>query len=279
MEYVIVMDSCGECTAKMKEDERVISAPLTLQVDDHIIIDDDTFDQADFLRKVAESPNCPKSACPSPDYYKEAFEKAEKRAYGVTLTAELSGSYNSAMLARDLVLEERPELQIHIFNSRSASVGETLITEKIQECEEKGMEFSEVVETVENYINTQNTYFVLENLETLRKNGRLSNLKAFVASALKIKPVMGATPEGTIIQLDQARGINKALVKMVSYIVEAAEDPEQKILGITHCNCPERAEAVKNAILEKISVKDVILLDTAGVSSMYANDGGVIVVL
>lgn len=279
MEYVIVMDSCGECTAKMKEDERVISAPLTLQVDDHIIIDDDTFDQADFLRKVAESPNCPKSACPSPDYYKEAFEKAEKRAYGVTLTVELSGSYNSAMLARDLVLEERPELQIHIFNSRSASVGETLITEKIQECEEKGMEFSEVVETVENYINTQNTYFVLENLETLRKNGRLSNLKAFVASALKIKPVMGATPEGTIIQLDQARGMNKALVKMVDYIAEAAEDPEQKILGITHCNCPERAEAVKNAILEKISVKDVILLDTAGVSSMYANDGGVIVVL
>ena len=279
MEYVIVMDSCGECTARMKEDERVISAPLTLQVDDHIIIDDDAFDQADFLRKVAESPNCPKSACPSPDHYKEAFEKAEKRAYGVTLTAELSGSYNSAMLARDLVLEERPELQIHIFNSRSASVGETLITEKIQECEEKGMEFSEVVETVENYINTQNTYFVLENLETLRKNGRLSNLKAFVASALKIKPVMGATPEGTIIQLDQARGMNKALVKMVDYIAGAAEDPEQKILGITHCNCPERAEAVKNAILEKISVKDVILLDTAGVSSMYANDGGVIVVL
>lgn len=279
MEYVIVMDSCGECTARMKEDERVISAPLTLQVDDHIIIDDDAFDQADFLRKVAESPNCPKSACPSPDHYKEAFEKAEKRAYGVTLTAELSGSYNSAMLAKDLVLEERPELQIHIFNSRSASVGETLITEKIQECEEKGMEFSEVVETVENYINTQNTYFVLENLETLRKNGRLSNLKAFVASALKIKPVMGATPEGTIIQLDQARGMNKALVKMVDYIAGAAEDPEQKILGITHCNCPERAEAVKNAILEKISVKDVILLDTAGVSSMYANDGGVIVVL
>ena len=269
MEYVIVMDSCGECTARMKEDERVISAPLTLQVDDHIIIDDDTFDQADFLIKVAESPNCPKSACPSPDHYKEAFEKAEKRAYGVTLTAELSGSYNSAMLAKDLVLEERPELQIHIFNSRSASVGETLITEKIQECEEKGMEFSEVVETM----------FVLETLENLRKNGRLSNLKAFVASALKIKPVMGATPEGTIIQLDQARGMNKALVKMVDYIAGAAEDPEQKILGITHCNCPERAEAVKNAILEKISVKDVILLDTAGVSSMYANDGGVIVVL
>ena len=279
MKYKIVGDSCCDFTAEDLKKEYISRVPLILTVGDTDVIDDDTFDQADFLRKVAESPNCPKSACPSPDHYKEAFEKAEKRAYGVTLTAELSGSYNSAMLAKDLVLEERPELQIHIFNSRSASVGETLITEKIQECEEKGMEFSEVVETVENYINTQNTYFVLENLETLRKNGRLSNLKAFVASALKIKPVMGATPEGTIIQLDQARGMNKALVKMVDYVAGAAEDPEQKILGITHCNCPERAEAVKNAILEKISVKDVILLDTAGVSSMYANDGGVIVVL
>lgn len=279
MEYVIVMDSCGECTKEMKEDAHVIGAPLTLEVDGHTIIDDETFDQADFLKRVAASPECPKSACPSPDYYREAFEKAEKRAYAVTLTSELSGSYNSAMLARELVLEERPDLQIHVFNSRSASVGETLITELVRQYEAAGLEFAEIVEKVEQYIDGQNTYFVLENLETLRKNGRLSNLKAFVASALKIKPVMGATPEGTIIQLDQARGINKALAKMVEYIAEGAEEPEEKILGITHCNCKERAESVRDAILEKIKVKDVILLDTAGVSSMYANDGGVIVVL
>ena len=76
MEYVVVMDSCGERTAAMKEDERIVSAPLTMQVDEYMIVDDDTFDQADFLKKVAESPNSPKSACPSPDYYKEAFAKA-----------------------------------------------------------------------------------------------------------------------------------------------------------------------------------------------------------
>ena len=104
-------------------------------------------------------------------------------------------------------------------------------------------------------------------------------MKAFVASALKIKPVMGSTPEGTICQLDQARGINKALVKMVDYIVSGAENTENKVLAISHCNCRERAEMVRDAILEKIQVKDTILLDTAGVSSMYANDGGVIVVL
>lgn len=279
MDYVIVMDSCGERTDEMKKDERVIPAPLTMQVDQYSFVDDDTFDQADFLKKIADSPNCPKSACPSPDYYKEAFEKSEKRAYAVTLSAELSGSYNSAVLAKDLVLEERPDMKIHIFNSRSASIGETLITEKIQECEAAGMEFEKLVETVEDYIDGQNTYFVLENLETLRKNGRLSNIKAFVASALKIKPVMGSTPEGTIIQLAQARGINKALVKMVEYVTNQVEKPEEKILAISHCNCFERGQMVRDAILQKIKVKDVIFLDTAGISSMYANDGGIIITI
>ena len=141
------------------------------------------------------------------------------------------------------------------------------------------MPFGELVDTVEKYIDGQNTYFVLENLETLRKNGSLSNLKSLVASALKIKPVMGATPEGTICQLDQARGINKALMKMVDYIVKEVKEPEKKVLGISHCNCPERAEIVRDAILERIKVKDSVILDTRGVSSMYANDGGVIVVI
>ncbi|MCC8136981.1 MAG: DegV family protein [Clostridiales bacterium] len=279
MDYVIVMDSCGERTEKMRADERVISAPLTMQLDEDSFIDDDSFDQADFLKKIAASPDSPKSACPSPNYYKKAFEKAEKRAYAVTLSAELSGSCNSAVLARDLLEEEGSSLQIHVFNSRSASVGETLITAKIQECEEAGMTFEQIVETVESYIDGQNTYFVLENLETLRKNGRLSNLKAFFASALRIKPVCGATPEGTIIQLDQARGINKALVKMVDYIVEQVENPAEKILALSHCNCPERGRMVLDAITKRIKVKDVIFLDTAGISTMYANDGGIIVVI
>ena len=141
------------------------------------------------------------------------------------------------------------------------------------------MSFKEVVETVEAYIAGQDTWFVLENLETLRKNGRLSTVKALVASALKIRPVMGSTDEGTIVQLDQARGTNRALVKMVDAIVEKVENPEEKILAISHCNCYDRAVMVKDALQKKRKFKDVIILDTAGVSSMYANDGGVIVVV
>ena len=202
-----------------------------------------------------------------------------QRVYVVTLSAELSGSYNSAMLAKDMILEENPEKKVYVFNSKSASVGETLIAMKIAECEEADMPFDELVEAVEAYIASQNTFFVLENLDTLRKAGRLGTVKALVASALKIKPVLGSTDEGTICQLDQARGINKALVKMVDYVVERTADSANRVLAICHCNAPERAEVVRDAILNKMKVKKAVILDTAGVSTMYANNGGIIVVI
>ena len=279
MSYKIIIDSCGEFIEEWKEDSRFESVPLTLNVGGEMIIDDETFDQESFIKKVAACPECPKSACPSPERYMKAYDCDADHIYAVTLSSELSGSYNSAVLGKNLLLEEHPEKKVYVFNSRSASVGETLIGMKIQECEENGLSFEETIESVEAYIESQNTFFVLDDLETLRKNGRLSKVKSLVASALKIKPVMGSTPEGTICQLDQARGINKALVKMSQNIVEKAENSQDKVLAISHCNCRERAELLKNALLEKISVKDVVILDTAGVSTMYANNGGVIAVL
>ena len=279
MSYKIIIDSCGELLDEWKQDEHFESVPLTLNVGGETIIDDAAFNQSEFLKKVAACETCPKSACPSPERYMKAFDCDADHVYAVTLSAELSGSYNSAVLGRNLLHEEQPDKKIYVFNSRSASIGETLIGLKIKECEEAGYTFEEVVSTVEEYIAEQNTFFVLDNLETLRKNGRLSTVKAFVASALKIKPVMGATPEGTICQLDQARGINKALIKMVQHIVDKTINSEKKVLAISHCNCLDRAMLLKNAIQEKLPVKKIVVLDTAGVSSMYANAGGVIVVV
>lgn len=277
MSYKIIIDSCGELLEEWKNNEHFESVALTLNVGGENIIDDETFDQADFLKKVAACPECPKSACPSPERYMRAFDCDADHIYAVTLSAELSGSYNSAVLGSNLLNEEKPSRQIHVFNSRSASVGQTLIAMKIQECEEAGYSFDKVIETVDAYIAGQHTFFVLDNLETLRKNGRLSKAKALVASALKIKPVMGSTDEGSICQLDQARGMNKALVKMAEQIVAKTQDSETKTLAISHCNCHERAVLLRNALQERMNVKDIVILDTAGVSSMYANDGGVIV--
>lgn len=277
MSYKIVVDSCGELTSEQKMDTHFASAALELDVDDYHVVDDETFDQKEFLKRVKESPNSPKSTCPSPERYMKAFEGEAENVYAVTLSSKLSGSYNSAELGKQLYLEENEKKNIHVFDSKSASIGETLIAMKIDECEKAGMEFAKVVEEVDRYIETQNTFFVLETLDTLRKNGRLSNLKAFVAGALNIKPVMGSTPEGMICQLGQARGMNKALEKMVQEVVERSERAEERILAISHCNCPDRAKLVKEKLEKAASFKEILILDTAGVSSMYANDGGVII--
>ena len=279
MSYKIIVDSCGELPERCKKDSHFESVPLSMQVDEFLIVDDETFDQADFLKKVAESPNCPKSSCPSPERYMEAYHCDAEHVYAVTLSGNLSGSYNSAVLGKNLYHEEYGDKKIHVFDSCSASVGETLIALKIEECEKAGMSFEETVETVTAYRDAQNTYFVLETLEVLRKNGRLSNLKAFIANALNIKPYMGATPEGQIIQLGQTRGINRAVSKMIDCLVDEVKDSENKIVAISHCNCPQRAEMAKAEILKRIPVKDVIILDTRGISSMYASDGGIIIVV
>ena len=279
MSYKVIVDSCGELTEEMKASGNFETASLTMEVGGVRIIDDASFDQADFLRRVAECPESPKSSCPSPEDYMEKYRCEAERVYAVTLTAELSGSYNSAVLAKNLYIEEYGDKNIHVFNSRSASIGETLIAMKVQECEAAGMTFEQVVETVERYIDGQHTYFVLENLDTLRKNGRLTGIKSLVAGALNIKPVMAATPEGTICQIGQARGIKKALAKMVDQIAEETQEAEEKVLAISNCNCRERAREVERMLMAKMKVKASFVIDTAGISSMYANDGGIIVVI
>lgn len=275
--YKIVIDSCGELPEELKQDGHYETVSLELEVDGCRIRDDSTFDQSDFLRRVRESLKGPKSSCPSPEQYMDAYEGEADHVYVVTLSGGLSGSYNSAVLGKNLYEEEYGDTKkIYVFNSRSASIGETLIGMKIQEFEEAGCGFEEVVEKVEEYIRSMNTYFVLETLETLRKNGRLSNLKAFIANSLNIKPVMGSTKEGLICQLGQARGMNKALERMVKDMISKTKDCENRILAISHCNCPERAKAVKEKIEKIAKFKKIIIINTAGVSSMYANDGGVI---
>lgn len=278
MEYRIIIDSCGDLPLQMKEDPHIVSVPLTLRVGDVEIIDDETFDQKDFLEKVAACEECPKSACPSPDCYLQACQGAD-RVYIVTLSAELSGSYNSALLAARMFEDENPGCRCHVFNSRSASVGQTLIGLNIQDLEQMGASFDEVVVCTEAYIEQQHTFFVLDNLDTLRKNGRLSRIKAFVASALKIKPVMGSTPEGAIAQLDQTRGANKALKLMCAIAAKDVRPGSVRRAAVAHCNCEERALMVAEEMKKLLLIPEVIVVPAAGVTSMYANDGGVVLVV
>ena len=225
---------------------------------------------------MAESPKCPKSACPSPEKFREAYRTEAEHVYAITLSSHLSGSYNSAVLGMNLYREKYGNKQIHVIDSESASCGETQIVKKLVELEEQGLPFEEIVKQIEEFRSSIHTYFVLDNLETLRKNGRLTGVKALVASTLSIKPIM-AGDKGNIVQRGQSVGMKKALRRMAEIILEEVGDTKDRTLMITHCNAPGRAETIKKLLTDKVQFKDSLIMDTRGVSSMYANDGGIIV--
>lgn len=248
MSYKVIVDSCGELTPEMKASGIFETASLTIEVGGHHIVDDETFDQKQFLQYVAEAAECPKSSCPSPEKYMEKYDCDVDRVYAVTLSAELSGSYNSAVLGMNLYHEEHGEKNIHVFNSCSASIGETLIALKIRECEEQGMTYEQVIETVEAYIESQHTYFVLETLDTLRKNGRLTGIKALVATALNIKPVMGAACKNGSAMLFVSSKVSQ-LALLPQGRPEAARRAKAMIakmdeLGFGNCTNTRACEAV-----------------------------------
>ncbi len=276
MSFKIVVDSCCDLPTEYKKDPRFQVVPLILQIDEHIIVDDETFDQADYLSKVAASENCAKTACPSPELYMEAYNCDADDVYVVTLSSKLSGSYNSALLGKNLYHEEYGDKNIYIADSLSACCGEAQIALKAMELAESGLSFNEVVEKLETFRDELLTYFVLDSLETLRKNGRLTGMKALVATTLNIKPVCCGI-RGEIVQKSQGIGMRKALMKMTDLVAQELKNPEEKTLMITHVNCFERASVVRDLLLKKIHFKDTIIVDAAGVSTTYAGDGGIVV--
>ena len=276
MSFKIVVDSCCDLTSQMLKDPCFVKVPLTIYSNGSTFVDDDTFDQADLLWSMKQSEQAPSTACPSPQSYLDAFQCGAEDVYVVTLSALLSGSHNSAEQARVLLEEEDPSVNVHVFNSCSAAAGEVLVALKVRELAQSGMPFKKVVREVEQYIYQMQTLFVLESLENLRKNGRLTKLQAVVTGALKIKLFMGATPEGEICKLGQALSIKQALNKLVDKI---ASDPNHagRTLVICHCNCKERAENLKSQIQAKCQVGDILVVGAGGITTVYANDGGVVV--
>jgi len=281
MSYRIVVDSCCELPDQFYTDERFIRVPLELQIGDYRIKDDDDFNQLDFIRRVAESAECARSACPPPESYMNAYSAEAEDIYVITLSSKLSGSYNAAILAADLYEEEYEEeyghRNIHVFDSKSASVAETQLALMIMDLAESGKTFDEIVDTVEAFRDVLKTYFVIDNLDTFIKNGRVSKLKGAVASTLNIKPILTGV-EGEIEQIGQAMGMKKGINSLIEAVKTRHPDAKGRKLMISHCNCPDRAQKIADA-LEELTGSSAIILSMRGVSTMYANDGGVIVTI
>ena len=277
----ILADSCCDLSPELLKKTQAKIAPLTITIDDTHYVDDGTVDIPPYLAAMKASKNPVRSACPSPDLYAEDIRATEGDCFIVTLSAKLSGSHNAASLGVQLAQEDMPEKKVHVFDSESASAGETYIALMIHDLIAAGKSFEQIVELVEEKIRSMHTLFVLDSLDNLVKNGRISRTVALLANVLSIRLLMSDDGHGAIKNISKARGIKGALGQMVETCRKHTEGlaAASQRLVISYCNCPERAEMVKEALLERLAVQDVFVLDTQGVSSMYANDGGIIIAL
>ncbi len=282
MSYRIIADSCCDRTAQMAQWNNITFVPLTLEIGDYRILDDENFDQDDYIRRTLEYNDVAKTACPSPDAWATAFDCDEDELYVITITDKLSGTYNSALQGVELYKEDNPDSnkKIHVFNSLATAGIECLIAEKIKALADAGEDFDTIVSTVEDFIvNHTALYFCLESLDVLKKNGRLFALAATVLKKLRLKLVFERTTEGNIKPAAQDIAMNRAIVKMANIIGEnvAGIDLSDKRLIITHVCCEDKAKFVAQKVADVVKFGDVEIVKASGLNSTYAANGGIIV--
>ncbi|MGN1329300.1 MAG: DegV family protein [Eubacterium sp.] len=281
MSYKIVVDSCCDLTDEMRKWDNLAIVPLTLQINDYCILDDENFQQDDFISRMKANGGIAKSACPAPDAFKEAYEGDYDDVYVLTITDKLSGTYNSALQGKMLYEEEfGKDKNIYVFNSLATSGIETMSARKIKALADSGEKFDDIVKAVDDFIvNRTELYFCLESLDALKKNGRLFALAANVLEKIRIKLICKRTQEGNISLVAQDLTINRAMVKMANIIAEKLDgkDLSNETLIISYVCCEERAKLVAQKISDKVNFGKVEILKASGLNSLYASDGGIIV--
>lgn len=278
MDIQIIVDSCCDLTPALRNLLRVSVASLKIDVGSIHYVDDEHIDTKRLLADMKAHKNAPTTACPSPEEYAALMEKGEA-SFVVTLSSKLSGSYNAACVGRDMVLERHPEKKIHIFDSESATAGETRIALMLRDRIDGGHSFDKIVDEVTAFIGRMHTRFVLEDLSNLVKNGRITKVAGLLGGMLSLRPIMGDDGHGSIVAIEKVRGTQNAMRRLVELTAEdtRAAVASSLTMVLSYCNCPERAMTLKKELLEKCAaLREVILVPTSGLSTVYAYDGGIV---
>lgn len=276
MAFKVIGDSCCDFTKLQMKKGNVVRVPMSVIIGGVEYRDDGRRTQEEWIKLIKEDPGYPRSACPSPEEFLNAFDENCDN-YVVTISSKLSGVYNSAMVAKDMFEDEHEDAKIHIFDSKSAAAGEHVLVEKIIEFAEMGCSFEEVVKKVETFRDEMYTIFVLDDLETFKKSGRLKGVKALVATTMNVKPVLIGV-DGDIKQIDQSIGVNHAINRMLYHIEKKDFDKTRKV-RITQCDSKEICTKVARILTERFGFTDVKIINAGGLSTTYENPGGVIIAL
>ncbi len=272
----IVADSCTELTAELRKELQPELVPFKITIDGVHYTDDDDLDIDEFINIMVNSESTPKSSCPAPHDFANHFEdENEDEIFGITISSFLSGSYNSAQVAKKMV-EEKFNKAIKIFDCKSAAAGQTLVALKIKELMDNGKSFAEISKMVDEYIESIQTMFVASSLNNLIKNGRIPSWKGKLAQLLNIMPIMKGV-DGKIDLYKKVRGKNKVWKELVSAIKEFSDNTSNRVLAIVHIDNEERAQLLKTELEKLNRFKDIVIIKGHALSAVYADNKGIIV--
>ena len=247
---------------------------MSIQVNDEIFIDNAQLNIDDMMKKMYATSSASKSACPSPDDYMKAFYGASN-IFVVTITGTLSGSHNSAQVAKKLYLEEHPDVNIHIIDTLSAGGENDLIIKKLNFLIGQGLSYEEVVTEITAYQTKTKLLFVLAKVDNLVKNGRLSKLVGAVVGLLNIRMVGEASQDGKLELLQKARGAKKSLIAAFDELIKAGYVGGQII--IAHRNNLKFCQQFSEMVREKFPQAVIEVIPTSGLCSFYAEENGLLI--
>lgn len=277
--WKIIADSSCDLNLPKREENgqeiEMVFVPFVISIGEKDYIDDGSIDIDEMLKAMKEEEDIARTACPSPSTWVEAVTEDDENVIMITISKELSGSYNSACLAKQMLLEANPERNVAVINSYSAGPGLATIAEVIYDEVIAGHSFVEVVKVAEVVAVKSLTIFALASFDNLVKNGRVSKLAGFVAGKLNFWGIGVATDEGTIAVKEKVRGQKKALKSIMTMIEN--EIGSIYVVHISQCRNQEMVARIK----EEIEVLDpkvrVVINDTKGLCSFYAEKNGIMI--
>lgn len=276
MKWNIVTDSSCDLLPMSRQNGeiQISSVPFTITIGNQDFVDDENLDTQKMLLAMEREKSASHTSCPSPNAWLRQFEKADN-VIAITISSQLSGSMNSANVAKEMALEQNPQKKIAVIDSRSTGPELVLCVEEIEKLIRRGADFEDIVLHAMYFLKKTKIQFALSSFDNLVKNGRMDRMTGFIARALGMWGIGGGSEEGKIVMEGKTRGAKKA----VKLLIESMRDKgfRGEKAAISHCDNLPLAESLKKGILEVWKNAEVEILPTRGLCSYYAERGGLIV--
>lgn len=272
MSYRIAVDSSSNLPSLSGVD--FASAPLTIITDERQFVDDDNIDLDDMLKYLAAYKGRSGTSCPNVGDWLNAFGDAEG-VFVVTITSALSGSYGSAMQAKEVYLQMHPERKVCVLDSLSTGPEMALIAERLRDLIGSGLDFDEIETQIRDYMTRSRLIFVLKSLNNMSRNGRVSPIVAKAVGLLGIHILGEASDTGTLQSLHKTRSERSAVKLMLEEMKKRGFKGSR--VRIAHCQNSTGAVAFADLIREEFPFCDIHVTNTTGLCSFYAEIGGLMV--